>query len=55
MLLEQIKCNVFDARGTGPRVLLSFTIILIKMSEHATNKNFFASNRLLLFRVAIFD
>jgi len=36
-------------------VLLSFTIILIKMSEHATNKNFFASNRLLLFRVAIFD
>ena len=33
----------------------SFTIILIKMSEHATNKNFFASNRLLLFRVAIFD
>ena len=40
---------------TTRRVLLSFTIILIKMSEHATNKNFFASNRLLLFRVAIFD
>ena len=48
-----VKSNDRTARSSG--VLLSFTIILIKMSEYAKFKNFCASNRLLLFRVAIFD